>query len=70
MNDRRHLLLRTAPSYDLKATALAPQGSHYDPVLGAWVVTATDQLFVETPGAKGPQTKKFDIETGEDQKGE
>jgi hypothetical protein len=70
MPAQRHFLLRTARTYQREATTLAPPGSHYDPVVGAWILTATDQLFVEKSGAQAPQTKKADIETGEDQKGE
>lgn len=65
-----HPLLERAQKYPRRAIELAPAGCVYDEDVGAWRFIATGELWVETPGHEGPKTKKNDIETGEDQKGE
>jgi hypothetical protein len=65
-----HPLIQRAQRYARTERDLAPAGCSYDDYLGAWRVIETGQLWVETPGRQGPRTKKNDIETGEDQKGE
>ena len=65
-----HILLNRATSYARFTGSLVPEGCVYDEIIGAWTVKGTSLLFVDTPAAKRPQTKKADIETGEDQKGE
>ena len=66
----KHILLNHAVTYDRFSGSLAPEGCRYDPDIGAWVVSETGELFVETLHRSKPQTKKQDIETGEDQKAE
>jgi hypothetical protein len=68
--DHEHPLLERAQKYPYRNIDLAPAGCCYDASSGAWRVTATGELWADTPGRKGPRTKKADIETGEDQKGE
>ena len=70
MTDPRHFLLRTASSARRRNTSAVPRDCIYDPVLGAWILEGTTTLLVETPQRVLPATKKNDIETGEDQKGE
>jgi hypothetical protein len=70
MADPRHLLLRTASSARRRNAPEAPPDCIYDPVLGAWILEGTNTLLVDTPQRSLPGTKKSDIETGEDQKGE
>ncbi len=65
-----HPLLARAHSYPRTEVNLIPTDCLYDPVVGAWCHRSTGQLWIETPNRVGPQTKKQDIETGEDQKGE
>lgn len=65
-----HPLLQRAQKYPHRQVDLAPDGCVYDDAVGAWRVTETGELWVETPNREGPRTKKQDIETGEDQKGE
>lgn len=65
-----HPLLQRAQKYLHRDVALAPDGCVYDNEVGAWRVIETGELWVETPNREGPGTKKHDIETGEDQKGE
>lgn len=65
-----HPLLERAKRYSRGKVDLAPTGCEYDTAIGAWRVSETGELWVDTPGRSGPRTKKHDIETGEDQKGE
>ena len=65
-----HLLLTMAKTYPVFDRDLAPQGCQYDVYQGAWLLEGLGSLFVESPNRPQPRTKKFDIETGEDQKGE
>ena len=66
----KHLLLTLAKTYPAFAGDLAPQGCQYDVFQGAWVLDGLGSLFVESPNRPRPMSKKRDIETGEDQKGE
>jgi hypothetical protein len=68
--DNEHPLLQRAHKYPRREVDLSPAGCLYDDAVGAWRVIETGELWVETPGRRGPHTKKNDIETGEDQKGE
>ncbi len=70
MSNADHFLLRTARSVRRREAPLAPRGCIYDPVVGAWLFEGTSTLLVETSERSLPTTKKNDIETGEDQKGE
>lgn len=65
-----HPLLERAKKYPRQDVNLAPAGCLYDYDIGAWRLIDTGELWVETPNHIGPKTKKCDIETGEDQKGE
>ena len=65
----KHLLLATAKSYPVSEQDLAPKNCEYSISQGAWVIQDGDSLLVENPERPRPVTKKFDIETGEDQKG-
>jgi len=42
----------------------------YDRLLGYWRQREGDKAAVLDPKFSGPKTKKADVETGEDQKGE
>lgn len=65
-----HPLLRRAQKYVRSEIDLAPAGCWYDAAIGAWRFNETGDLWVDTSDRNGPRTKKNDIETGEDQKGE
>lgn len=65
-----HPLLQRAQLHRQRSINLAPPGCWYDPGIGAWRLVNSGELWVETPDRVGPHTKKADIETGEDQKGE
>lgn len=66
----QHLLVSLAVAYEIQSRSLAPEDFHYDRKLGVWLHDLTNVPFARFPGRKPPQTKKADIETGEDQKGE
>ena len=65
----RHVLLETAKSYSVPERDLTPANCDYSLSQGAWVLRDDGSLLVENPERPRPVTKKFDIETGEDQKG-
>lgn len=66
----KHILLERARHYEWQAAELAPPGCTYDMAIGAWVLDGTCDLVVSSPDRiRPPQTKKNDVETGEDQKG-
>jgi hypothetical protein len=65
---RSHFLLETALLSECLTADLSPLGCHYDIRAGAWIVDGSETFLVDTPGYRGPSTKKGDIETGEDQK--
>ena len=65
----KHLLLETARSYLVSDEDLAPENCEYSLSQGAWVLQGVGSLLVENPERPRPVTKKYDIETGEDQKG-
>jgi hypothetical protein len=65
-----HILLAHAHTYDRGEIDLAPSGCDYDLRTGAWVLSESGTLLVTAPGRRRPpQSKKNDVETGEDQKG-
>lgn len=67
---RTHLLLTLATTLPVRDIDLSPQGCQYDLFQGVWIVNDTGELLVDSPDRPYPMTKKKDIETGEDQKGE
>ena len=69
--NKLHLLIKHAKTYRRFSGSLEPEGCDYNFQIGAWMIKGTQELLVESADPpKPPQTKKADIETGEDQKGE
>ncbi len=64
-----HILLRKAFIYPLPKEHPNMSGMLYDHKRGFWV-DAAGRPAVTDPNFHGPRSKKCDIETGEDQKGE
>ena len=65
-----HPLIRLARRTQIPAAPPVPPDAIYDAVRGAWAVPRTGELLVRSPEPRpGPQTKKADVERGEDQKG-
>ena len=67
---RKHILLEKAISYSIHDTQQAPSGFHYDWEAGAWLDDESDQFYAFSKRRRPPESKKSDVETGEDQKGE
>lgn len=67
---KKHILLELATTYPRPDYSLSPEGCHYDLEAGAWILSSTNELLVKSPDRPRPTTKKNDVETGEDQKGQ
>ena len=65
----KHPLLNTLRNVPRVEADLSPEGCVYDPASGAWRFAEDNVLWAKKPERRPPQTKKHDIETGEDQKG-
>lgn len=69
-SNREHILLANALSYPRRDVPQQFEDSSYDVLVGAWVQKSTGQIVADLPEqSRVPQTKKNDVETGEDQKG-
>ena len=65
-----HILLERAKRRTVRSLPQCPEERfHYDLLVGAWV-DASGALLVERHDSPTMKTKKGDIETGEDEKGE
>jgi hypothetical protein len=66
-----HILLQKVSTYNRKKLK-DPEGCEYDELIGGWIVNETNEYLVKSSDPKKPKpgTKKEDIETGEDLKGE
>ncbi|MFV0361611.1 MAG: hypothetical protein ACK5LL_00770 [Suipraeoptans sp.] len=67
---KKHILLEKAYTYENIPKKLTPDGCSYDRKRGLWKVDDTGEVMMVSNFARRPETKKQDIETGEDQKGE
>jgi hypothetical protein len=64
----QHPLVRACASTPLSEKQASFPESIYSEPLGLWL-SANGLPMVENPNRPKPQTKKFDVETGEDHKG-
>lgn len=67
---RQHLLLEKAYVYPLPKQEPKLTGCNFDYENGYWVMEDTLTPLVSENRGFGPRSKKCDVETGEDQKGE
>jgi hypothetical protein len=67
--DEKHLLIKKAFIYDKPRKKPELKGYHFVNSLGYWVDEDRIPYVLDSRRPK-PQTKKADVETGEDQKGE
>lgn len=67
---KEHILLEKAYVYENISAELTPTGCSYDRYSGLWRIDSTGDVMMVGNYAQKPQTKKCDVETGEDQKGE
>lgn len=66
----RHILLQKALVYKKRKEIVPPKDYTYDGILGAWVNKNNFELLINSKDFKGQATKKLDVETGEDNKGQ
>lgn len=66
----KHILLQKAFSYKRRKIIIAPRGYIFDSILGAWINKIDRTPLIQSNIFTAMATKKEDIETGEDQKGE
>ena len=52
------------------SSSLEPEGCSFDNEKGYWVLDGSKQPFITSEFSSPPRSKKCDVETGEDQKGE
>jgi len=69
-SNQDHILIERALTYPRYMGDLSPKDCTYDKLKGAWIVNGNGSLCINLPNRQRPKTKKNDIETGEDQKGE
>ncbi len=67
-----HILVSKAKRYDVSKTQTEPVLCTFFLKAGYWTddVSGIPMMLMDDPKRPKPQTKKFDVETGEDQKGE
>lgn len=65
-----HILMQKALMYKKRKDITPPKDFTYDNSLGAWLRNDSSELLVNSKDFKGQSTKKLDIETGEDNKGQ
>jgi len=65
-----HILLENANRYVAPALTPLPDNHLYDKKRGYWIHNSTGEAMMLSDDPQKPQSKKCDIETGEDQKGE
>ncbi len=67
---KNHILLEKAKKYNIPIQNLTPYGCSYNNKAGYWVEDSSNIAMMKSDNPQKPTTKKFDIETGEDHKGE
>lgn len=65
-----HILIEKAFVYDNKRKETNLEKHYYDDIKGYWRNKINNFASIKDNGFKKPSTKKCDVETGEDQKGE
>jgi GH18 family chitinase len=65
-----HLFLDKAYVYPKERGPLTPDEYHYDFAKGFWIHNKTGKPFITSDDHQSLMSKKKDIETGEDEKGE
>ena len=65
-----HLLIEKAFRYQISDTQDDISNNVYDSTKGFWVNCESGIASIDDPNFRAPRSKKADIETGEDKKGE
>jgi hypothetical protein len=66
----KHILFQKALFFKRREILVPPENYEYDYFLGAWINTIDKSLLIDAQNFKSSATKKFDVETGEDHKGQ
>ncbi len=66
----QHILIDKAKRYEVPINEQTPEDYSYSIQKGYWADNTTGRPMMLSDDPKRPQTKKCDIETGEDQKRE
>lgn len=66
----KHILLQKALKYKQRKAIEEPKGFSFDSLLGAWINNLDKSFLIFAHNFKALGTKKEDVETGEDQKGQ
>ena len=67
---KQHILLELANCYSEPQQIIVPENCVFSHKSGYWKNISTGEIMMLSDNPCKPQTKKEDIETGEDQKGE
>ena len=67
---KNHIILEKAKKYNILNQELTPSGCTYKAKEGFWVDNSSNIVMMKSDKPQKPTSKKCDIETGEDQKGE
>lgn len=70
IKNMKHILFQKALVYKKRKEIIPPKDYEYDYILGAWVNKLSNLLLINSVDFKGQATKKLDVETGEDNKGQ
>ena len=65
---RQHVILANAKHYPVGKSVENPLGATYNYEAGYWMKDG--EILMHSESGPKPGSKKFDVETGEDQKGE
>ena len=65
-----HILIEKAFIYPMRKSVNDLSGYQYDDRKGFWISSDTGEPLVSEKNRPKPRTKKHDVETGEDAKGE
>lgn len=65
-----HIIIEKAKKYNIVDRDLTPIGCTYNAQKGFWVDNSSNIAMMKSDSPRKPTSKKCDIETGEDQKGE
>lgn len=67
---KEHIILEKAKRYNTSNQNIVPSGCTYKSQEGFWVENISNKAMMKSDKSQKPTSKKCDIETGEDQKGE
>jgi hypothetical protein len=65
-----HILIEKLHRYKVNSRGNDPEGYEYDAGVGYWRSSTNGSPLVSDENIRKPMTKKADVETGEDKKGE